>query len=72
MSRIALGQTDDIRCLKQLKEQLMFSHNYYHNIYPVIQSINLVAIGREFPILLQPVKEGSEFKTTQISPELMS
>ena len=49
---------------------LAISHRHY-NIYPVPGPINSIASGREFPIFMQHFKEGSKFKTTRISSELM-
>ena len=64
MGIIVLVLHKNIHFSKYLKEQIIFYHRHYNNIYSDQWPINLTTSGQEFPILLQHFEERSKCETT--------
>ena len=69
--RFLLNESSDVGNLYIWRRSWYFFHKHCDNIRPVQQFKNPTASAREFPISLQFCEEGSKFKTTRISVELM-
>ena len=63
MGIIVLVLHKNIHFSKYLKEQIIFYHRHYNNIYSDQWPINLTTSGQEFPILLQHFEERSKCET---------